>query len=676
MEVGGITYTVDARTDGLLKLEKQVRASTSKVEADLNKVDAAADRVGDSLQQTGAQAEAAGRSMGRTSGIAGQLGFQLQDVAVQAQAGTSAFVILGQQGSQIASSFGPGGAVFGAVLAIASAIGGVLYTSLKNAGGAMQELPAELQAQLDEIKKRFNDVDEASRQAFTQVELGKLNTQFDKQQQIVTNLRNAIALYSKEAGKGNQGAAVAVGQYTLQLKSAEQKLYDIGRLQARVGEELASIGVKGDVANTFNEAQTAAEGMANQLAVAIAKFEKGDLVARRMAAAQALGLTAAEQLPPEIDAALIKLTELEAAERRIAELKRDQLEFQREARAELDRELQAELAGLAEIDKAKAKAKSEREQLAGQVQNIGLTPEQRAAAQYQREVDLLRQANEQKLLSEQEYQERLATLRQQYEDKQGGGLFATLGDSLKGLQNQVSGTFAQMAMGFEDSDKLAQRLGQTIVTELIGATINWGIQQAIAAATGATATVAAESTKTAAIAGTAAASATAGVTAMGVATTAAVTSGAAIATAMAPAAAATSIASFGAAPATAAPIALSSIGAIMAAILGGIAVSKMSGRLYGGPVQPGGLYPITEDGRPEILQQGNRQYLLPGSGGRVISNKDLQQGSGGMVVYVTNTTNLSAIDTTSAQQFIAQNADAVAAAVDKVAYRYGRGNRR
>lgn len=111
----------------------------------------------------------------------------------------------------------------------------------------------------------------------------------------------------------------------------------------------------------------------------------------------------------------------------------------------------------------------------------------------------------------------------------------------------------------------------------------------------------------------------------------------------------------------------------------GVALSTMAlgGKLYGGPVQAGGMYPVTEDGRPEILKQGNRQYLLPGSrGGEVVSNRDMQQGGGGMVVYVTNTTNISAIDTTSAQDFIAQNADAVAAAVDRVANRYGRGNRR
>ncbi|MCP4488301.1 MAG: hypothetical protein GY820_13420, partial [Gammaproteobacteria bacterium] len=40
-------------------------------------------------------------------GVSQNLGWQLQDVAVQAQMGTSAFTIFAQQGSQMASSFGP-----------------------------------------------------------------------------------------------------------------------------------------------------------------------------------------------------------------------------------------------------------------------------------------------------------------------------------------------------------------------------------------------------------------------------------------------------------------------------------------------------------------------------------------------------------------------------------------
>lgn len=71
-----------------------------------------------------------------------QVGFQVQDMVVQLQSGTSAFVAIGQQGSQLAGAFGPGGAVLGAVIALASAVGGVLYKSLTDAEGSTKDLEA------------------------------------------------------------------------------------------------------------------------------------------------------------------------------------------------------------------------------------------------------------------------------------------------------------------------------------------------------------------------------------------------------------------------------------------------------------------------------------------------------------------------------------------------------
>lgn len=52
----------------------------------------------------------------------GQLGHQIQDVAVQLQAGQNAMLVFGQQGSQIASLMGPNGALIGAVLAVGAAL--------------------------------------------------------------------------------------------------------------------------------------------------------------------------------------------------------------------------------------------------------------------------------------------------------------------------------------------------------------------------------------------------------------------------------------------------------------------------------------------------------------------------------------------------------------------------
>lgn len=84
--------------------------------------------------------------------------------------------------------------------------------------------------------------------------------------------------------------------------------------------------------------------------------------------------------------------------------------------------------------------------------------------------------------------------------------------------------------------------------------------------------------------------------------------------------------------------AMATVAAQTAGIVSTIQGANMGGgRLYGGGVNAGTLYPITENGRPEILTQGNKQYLLPGDRGRVTSNKDM----GGMTSNNTSNINLS-----------------------------------
>ncbi len=80
----------------------------------------------------------------------GQVGHQLQDITIQAQMGTDAFIILGQQGSQIASLFGSRGAMYGAVLAV----GAAFVTFMKNTYGAADSLE-ELKEVGQEIDKLF-----------------------------------------------------------------------------------------------------------------------------------------------------------------------------------------------------------------------------------------------------------------------------------------------------------------------------------------------------------------------------------------------------------------------------------------------------------------------------------------------------------------------------------------
>ncbi|HDH7758813.1 TPA: tape measure protein [Escherichia coli] len=110
---------------------------------------------------------------------------------------------------------------------------------------------------------------------------------------------------------------------------------------------------------------------------------------------------------------------------------------------------------------------------------------------------------------------------------------------------------------------------------------------------------------------------------LGAAATAAGASQAAIlASAWAPAAALASLASFGA----------NSVPA-MAGIASTVGLSKTlavaGARKNGGPVSAGSMYQVGEGGMPEIYQASTgKQYMIPGDNGRVISNKDMQGGSG------------------------------------------------
>jgi hypothetical protein len=122
-------------------------------------------------------------------GQAQNLGWQMQDVAVQAQMGTDALVILSQQGSQVASGFGPAGAVVGALIAVGGAIAGVVFNTkgLKEA----QELAKVTTAGLTD-------------KLYEQAKAGKLLTTNQKaylasiQQEKIINYKTELNKLSKE----------------------------------------------------------------------------------------------------------------------------------------------------------------------------------------------------------------------------------------------------------------------------------------------------------------------------------------------------------------------------------------------------------------------------------------------------------------------------------------------
>ena len=119
--------------------------------------------------------DGARNSMRNMRGVAQNLGWQLQDIAVQAQMGTNWFVIFAQQGSQFAASFGYIGALIGAGIAVAGAGLPALIEYLDDAKDSTEKLKAS--------QERLNDIFESGKYSVNGfnkelIELYKTDKQF------------------------------------------------------------------------------------------------------------------------------------------------------------------------------------------------------------------------------------------------------------------------------------------------------------------------------------------------------------------------------------------------------------------------------------------------------------------------------------------------------------------
>ncbi|EMM6213846.1 tape measure protein [Enterobacter hormaechei] len=195
----------------------------------------------------------------------------------------------------------------------------------------------------------------------------------------------------------------------------------------------------------------------------------------------------------------------------------------------------------------------------------------------------------------------------------GNQMLAASFDSLAG---NASNAFTGILTGSMSAQEAMQSLSSNALNSLINGFVQMGVDWVKSAVMGAAAQTSAIATTTAAQ--------TAGLATTTAASTAAATTTMAVWT---PAAAVASIGSFGGAAA----IGIAALIAAMA-MAGGIAGKRKNG----GPVSAGSMYQVGEGGMPEIYRASNgSQYMIPGDNGKVISNKQMNSGSGGSSVPVT-----------------------------------------
>ena len=142
---------------------------------------------GMTLNQFGQVASVNTRKMKRFGAVGmQQVGYQVQDFAVQIQGGTSAMVALGQQGSQLLGIFGPYGAIAGMILAIGTGLAGAFMAVKKSADTAISSA------------KLFKTAMEESKQAVMDLKLENYMLANSIKSVAEAKIKQSIALIKEE----------------------------------------------------------------------------------------------------------------------------------------------------------------------------------------------------------------------------------------------------------------------------------------------------------------------------------------------------------------------------------------------------------------------------------------------------------------------------------------------
>lgn len=217
------------KTEGAKQSAKQLddfAASAGKADTSATKMASSVDKATPKLKGFGTGAQ--------------QIGYQVQDMIVQIQGGTSAFVAIGQQGSQLAGAFGPGGAVIGAIIALSAAVGGTLVKSLGGAKVSSEELQASTKTLDDVLQKNkdgayelsdsfvelANNIDTASQaQAKFYEAQSAAVTQTEGAKEAISDLVDSLDTWSNGSAIGAQ-RSLELGQQTSSLSGYLQDLSD------------------------------------------------------------------------------------------------------------------------------------------------------------------------------------------------------------------------------------------------------------------------------------------------------------------------------------------------------------------------------------------------------------------------------------------------------------------
>lgn len=478
---------------------------------------------------------------------------------------------------------------------------------------------------------------------------GSLETSFAK---LVSSIDSATGA-SQGMVSAIDGISRTIDTLSSSSSTGAEKLLAVARVLAIFNPTLAEAVANFDKLNAKSPAVTMAEQLANDMKVVTSETKKADEATKHLKIAQAptkdkkkKGKSAEERQAESVAEKLEKLrqqTMLNATS--TSELSREQaiLNAQQslgkaatQEQIKLAGEYAAKIWDQKNALKEQAAAEKEKQRVEQSYQGLRAiaSPKTGIDSEYQQrmaDLDAYAAAYPQKIT---EIEQTRAAIEAQYRQQRIDAMWAEwqqqslgaqlFGTALDSAMSTASNSITGLLTGTMSVQDAMRSLGSTVLNSLVNSFVEMGVQWVKSAVMGQTAQVAATATTTAA-------------QTAGLATTTAASTAAAATTTAAwtPAAIVASIGSFGGAAAI-------GVGAVLGALAMGIAGKRKNG----GPVSAGSMYEVGEGNSPEIFQASTgRQYMIPGNSGKVISNKDISGGGGGVVVYnnvYNNSSNASA----------------------------------
>jgi hypothetical protein len=364
------------------------------------------------------KAAKSGRRLGNT---AQQAGFQVADLAVQLEGGTSFVRAFGQQGSQLLGAFGPFGAVAGAALAVTAALASTFLTASSNA--------EELAEKINDLTEDFEDLTAAQRLFLADEQQDKIQKQGETIAGLADKYRDTVGAISSAKSVletlTRQYEQTGLSQSQIDTLT-ESYIENVNKLERELRKLDAELDTENSVLATLRDSLMDIEGAYEDVGDAITKktlTAAESLVSNLRVQAETLGLTAAEaqlyrlELTEGVNPALLE--EAEALQKTIDAYKA-KTKAQREADAEAKR---------AAANQNRINASAQR------IADTLLTEEEQIRLSYDRRREIIRQST---IEGETEKAEILAELNEQQREAEQASALASADIIIGATQSQIT----------------------------------------------------------------------------------------------------------------------------------------------------------------------------------------------------------------------------------------------